>query len=97
MSYARKKRPILLEEQELSQRKETTVGAPEELILQREKGTKIQQLLVELIGCLAAVATFKLYEWNTDKIVSAIEEKQGVLSSVGYWGANYLKWIIKKK
>lgn len=57
------------------------------LLILRKKSIKAM-CIVALIGCLAAVATFKLYEWNTDEIVSVIEEKQGVLSSIGYWGGD---------
>lgn len=82
MSYARKKRPILLEEQELFQRKETAVGAPEELILQREEGTKIQQLLMTLNEQERTILLLRDYEeLSYEEIASILEINVGMTKS----------------
>lgn len=68
-----------------------------EILLLRKKKKIKWLVIIAVVGCVSSITTFKMYEWNTDKIVSVKDEEQGVLSHVGYWVGDAVEVTEKEK
>lgn len=74
LSYARKKRPILLEEQTVEQIFEEHAESPEEYMLRKEKGERIKQVLMSLEESDRTIILLRDYEnLSYEEIAAALE------------------------
>lgn len=97
MSYARKKRPILLEEQELFKHGEATTDVPEEHMLQREEGERVQAILMQLNEQERTVLLLRDYEeLSYEEIASILETNVGVIKSRLYRTRHKFKALYKE-
>lgn len=74
LSYARKKRPILLEEQTVEQMNEAHAESPEDYLLRKEKGERIRQVLMSLEEFDRTLILLRDYETlSYEEIASALD------------------------
>lgn len=94
VSYAKKKRPILLEEQEILVHVDNSVDTPEDIILRKEKGMQIQEVLMTLNEQDRTILLLRDYEkMSYEEIASVLEISEGVTKSRLYRARQKFKKI----
>ncbi len=96
MSYARKKRPILLEEQEILNQEKNVSDTPEERALQKEEGERVQEVLMRLNEQERTVLLLRDYEeLSYEEIAAILETNVGVIKSRLYRTRQKFKTLYK--
>lgn len=82
VTYARKKRPVLLEEQQILIRADKAVSSPEDYILQQEERERTQEILMTLNEQDRTILLLRDYEnLSYEEIASILDINTGVTKS----------------